>query len=366
MAKKRQQPNINSESTSSSVGNVPWERGAEELKYFDSLKDMRVFHHAPNTTLNNIEEIDNPSLALLRDVDRFSTPSSGACYSWLLCEDITETAGGSYLHLIATVRLFRVSGIANGIISIFQRIFAARTDMTDATKYAPVEIYQRVVEEYYKECGFPVIKRGESSFLFYNEAHQGAIISWVIQVNAPLDLPAQLVLYDQMGFIAEIEKRYASRMNYTDVSQIEENPWVVILENLKSMDKKMEDALAKNNTTIYGNVKISRGDFVGGDKVTNIQNSTSIFSDVLAKVDKKENLTKSQKNKLKSEITELESAVRNSQSDEGFIKQRLQNIKKMAPDIFAVTLSTLLNPISGLGTVITKIAEKMKTEKSKS
>jgi hypothetical protein len=127
----------------------------------------------------------------------------------------------------------------------------------------------------------------------------------------------------------------------------------------------MEDALSKNKTTIYGDVKVSRGDFVGGDKITNVHHNANLFAEILDKVDKKENLSKAQKIKLKSELIELERVAQSSQPDDSFIKKRLQTIKKMAPDIFEVTLNTILNPVSGLGTVVKKIAEKMKEAKVK-
>lgn len=157
---------------------------------------------------------------------------------------------------------------------------------------------------------------------------------------------------------------FGSNKNQIMVSMYDKNVGV-ILETLKSMDKKMEFAVSKNKTTIYGDVNVSKGDFVGGNKITNVHRNTNIFTEILDKVDGKEDLSKTEKIKLKSEITELTSAVQKNQPNESFIKKRLQTIKKIAPDIFEVTLSTLLNPVSGLGTVVTKIAEKMKEGKSK-
>ncbi|MCK6568531.1 MAG: hypothetical protein L6Q45_12680 [Anaerolineales bacterium] len=334
--------------------------GLKTFKYFNSLKDMILHAHGADILLEEIEEIERPSLELLREVDRWSTPDPNSCYFWLMCKDNTEFAGGNYLHLIATIRVYKIKGNTEGPIVLLQRFFTPRTDMTNALTYAPIEIYMRVVEEFYKEHDFNLV-RGESSFLFSEEGHQGAYIGWQIGVPTTFSVPALFVLHEQIGILQQIEERYASRMAYMDKSQIDEsNPWIVILENLKSMDKKMEDALSKNKTTIYGDVRISKGDFVGGDKVTNIHNNSNIFSEILVKIDEKNDLSKAEKVKLKSEITELEGAVKNTQPDEGFIKKRLQVIKKMAPDIFEVTISTILNPVSGLGTVVKKIAEKMK------
>lgn len=341
------------------------------FEYFASLKDMRLTPVAPHKTIGEIDEIElkDITVALLREIDRFSysNPSPNACYFWLECVDVTEIIGGCYVDLIATVRLYNIKGVPIGPTAIFQRLFAFRTDMTDVSTYAPIEIYMRVVEDFYQENGYS-LTRGENSFTITpGKGHQGAIISWLTGIKKPPSEPAILVLNEQIHIIEEIEKRYASRMAYTDVSQLDEaNPWIAIMENMKSMNNKLEDALSKNKTTIYGDIKISKGDFVGGDKVTNIQNEANIFSDILATVDEKENISKADKVALKSEITELGVAVQKTQPDEGFIKKRLQNVKKMAPDIFAVTLSTLLNPISGLSTAVTKIAEKMKAEKSSS
>jgi hypothetical protein len=163
-----------------------------------------------------------------------------------MCKDVTETIGGSYLHLIATIRVYKIKGNTDGPIVLFQRFFTPRTDMADATTYAPIEIYMRVVEELYREDNFNLV-RGESSFLFSSgEGHQGSHIGWMVGVPTSFSVPALFVLHQGIGILQEIEKRYASRMAYTDKSQINESdPWVVILENLKSMDKKNGGCLVK-------------------------------------------------------------------------------------------------------------------------
>ena len=42
--------------------------------------------------------------------------------------------------------------------------------------------------------------------------------------------------------------------------------------------------------------------------------------------------------------------------------RRLRNLKKMAPDIADVALSTLANPIAGVGKIVQKVAKKIKDE----
>lgn len=58
-------------------------------------------------------------------------------------------------------------------------------------------------------------------------------------------------------------------------------------------------------------------------------------------------------------MAEIQSEViKGEKKNEGIIEDRLKNIAVMTPDILEVVLSTLANPIIGLGVVVKKVVEK--------
>jgi hypothetical protein len=57
-----------------------------------------------------------------------------------------------------------------------------------------------------------------------------------------------------------------------------------------------------------------------------------------------------------------EEVAKGDEVNESFLSRRLHNLKKMAPDIAEVALSTLANPAAGAGMIVQKIAKKIKGE----
>jgi hypothetical protein len=60
---------------------------------------------------------------------------------------------------------------------------------------------------------------------------------------------------------------------------------------------------------------------------------------------------------LQQEVT-----AQGEQVSESFVRERLRNLQRMAPDILDVVVATFANPVAGAGMVIKKIAGKMKAE----
>jgi internalin A len=70
-----------------------------------------------------------------------------------------------------------------------------------------------------------------------------------------------------------------------------------------------------------------------------------------------------EKQDLVAEVDEIKDEVaKGEQANESFLSRRLRNLKKMAPDIADVALSTLANPAAGLGMIVQKVAKKIKDE----
>ena len=147
----------------------------------------------------------------------------------------------------------------------------------------------------------------------------------------------------------------------------------------------------KNNTSvgglqIGGNVQITRGDFVGGDKhvrvdkgavfvggdvqdsniVTGSRNQIGnqelrrddLFAEILEKIEQRPHISAEDQEDLKANVAELKAETeKEDKADPSFLARRLRNIKRIAPDIADVVLATLANPIAGFSTVVKKTAE---------
>lgn len=106
---------------------------------------------------------------------------------------------------------------------------------------------------------------------------------------------------------------------------------------------------------------VNRSVIVTGDN--NRISTASKFKDVYQKVDETPKLSPTDKTDVKSELQTFEDEDKKGpESNEGFLAQRLRNIKRIAPDILDVTLATITSPAAGFGMIAKKVAEKMKVE----
>ena len=138
---------------------------------------------------------------------------------------------------------------------------------------------------------------------------------------------------------------------------------------------------------IGGNVTLSRGDFVTGDKNVKVdkggvfvggdvqdsnivtgdhnqvgnQDSTRevLFTEVIKKIEQRPNTSPEDKEDLKANVVEIKAeAEKGEQADESFLSRRLRNIERIAPDIADVVLATLTNPVAGFSMIIKKVADR--------
>ena len=119
---------------------------------------------------------------------------------------------------------------------------------------------------------------------------------------------------------------------------------------------------------------VSGGDgsvVIGGDVnhsfvITGDQNRITIasrFKEVYQKVEGHPTLSPTDKADLKSELETFEAEDKKGpESNEGFLAQRLRNVKRIAPDILEVAMATIANPAAGFGMIAKKVADKMKVE----
>lgn len=91
--------------------------------------------------------------------------------------------------------------------------------------------------------------------------------------------------------------------------------------------------------------------------------TASKFKDVYQRVEERGNLPSTDKADLRSELQAFEDDDKKGpEANEGFLAQRLRNIKRIAPDILDVVIATITNPAAGFGMIAKKVAEKMKSE----
>lgn len=87
------------------------------------------------------------------------------------------------------------------------------------------------------------------------------------------------------------------------------------------------------------------------------------FATIFPQIEDRPNLSATDKSDLKTELKTFEDEDKKGpESNEGFLAQRLRNVRRIAPDILEVAIATIANPVAGFGTIAKKVAEKMKAE----
>lgn len=94
--------------------------------------------------------------------------------------------------------------------------------------------------------------------------------------------------------------------------------------------------------------------------------AASKFKDVYQQVEERRDLAPTDKTDLKSELQAFEDDDKKGpEANEGFLAQRLRNVRRIAPDILDVVIATIANPAAGFSMIAKKVAEKMKQEVNK-
>ena len=198
---------------------------------------------------------------------------------------------------------------------------------------------------------------------------------------------ARLALAVKEAVATELAAHPAYSQNWTqfEASPREQRPVLVgVLQVVLSADsalaERLEALMARYKqggiTTIQtegayvaGNVTVHNGDFVGRDQVKTITITQGgdpaaiarAFAELYAQIGRYEALSLEDRSDVRAELQEVEQELqKGAEADEGFIRRRLRNIQRMAPDILEVVLTTFANPVLGLGMVAKKVAVKMK------
>lgn len=126
--------------------------------------------------------------------------------------------------------------------------------------------------------------------------------------------------------------------------------------------KRAVSQVIQGGINITGNATIKSRTIAGRDNV--VKNTTNInlsFTPVFDALSKNKTIAPKAKKVVEQTVKEIEKEVSKGENAKvSYIQQRLENIKKMAPDIADVVLATLTNPATGIGLALQKVLHKMK------
>jgi hypothetical protein len=124
-----------------------------------------------------------------------------------------------------------------------------------------------------------------------------------------------------------------------------------------------------NISDVNGNVNIAGGNITTHHTTSGLSAAdiNQLFDGLYTEIDSHAQASTADKKDIKAEVKEIQTTVteavkRNENVDESFLSRRFRNIARMAPDILDVVVTTLGNPLAGLGIAAKKIAEKAKEE----
>lgn len=128
--------------------------------------------------------------------------------------------------------------------------------------------------------------------------------------------------------------------------------------------KKKSDLSAGNGSIVIGgnvqgsNIVLGNHNTVSNQSV----NLANFFDSITDVVNTHAGLNPGEKDDIKAELQDIQTALEESKPDENFLARRFRNLKRMSPDIVEVAFETLKNPIGGVAEVVKRIAKKMTEE----
>ena len=131
------------------------------------------------------------------------------------------------------------------------------------------------------------------------------------------------------------------------------------------------DDIDVGDKIVVGNISGSEGIAIGRGAQASVTKSSGvdlvvieqIFDQIFSEMKNLAGLKEEDLEDATAEIEELKQEIaKGDEADETFLKRRLRNLARMAPDILDVVTATLANPALGLDMVIRNIAEKAREE----
>lgn len=130
--------------------------------------------------------------------------------------------------------------------------------------------------------------------------------------------------------------------------------------------RKDKPQVIQGGINIRGNATINNTKMAGRDiiekKTTNLNIS---FAPVYHALHENTAIAPETKEAVEENIKQIEQEIEKGGKAKGsFIRERLDNIQKMAPDIAEVVVATLQNPAAGIGLAVKKAINKFQSEKN--
>ena len=128
--------------------------------------------------------------------------------------------------------------------------------------------------------------------------------------------------------------------------------------------KKSKPQIIQGGINIQGNVEIKNSNVAGRDNVEKeVVNINISFAPVYHALKENKSIAPHEKKVVEENVNQIEQELKKGDKAEpSFIKKRLENIHKMAPDIAEVVFATLQNPALGISVAVKKVVNKFKTE----
>lgn len=126
-------------------------------------------------------------------------------------------------------------------------------------------------------------------------------------------------------------------------------------------EKNNKDRISTgDNSVVVGGSVSGSNIVVGNNNTTSNQTAqlTQRFEIIYRAVEESPTLKPADKEDVKAELAEIQTALAEPQPDESFLARRFRNVQRMAPEIMEVAFETLKNPISGVAEVIKRIAKR--------
>ncbi|MEK6751366.1 MAG: hypothetical protein AABZ00_03790 [Chloroflexota bacterium] len=118
-----------------------------------------------------------------------------------------------------------------------------------------------------------------------------------------------------------------------------------------------------NSIVIGGSVQGSNIVVGNNNKVSNQSiNIAPLFDEIYKKLDAKQDIKSEDKNDVRAELQEIQTALEEPTPDETFLARRFRNLKRMAPEIAEIAFETLKNPVGGVTEVVKRILKKAAEE----
>lgn len=127
-------------------------------------------------------------------------------------------------------------------------------------------------------------------------------------------------------------------------------------------EKNKKDGLSAGNNSVVIGGNVHNSNIVMGDRNdVSLEGSkvTAFFEIINQAVEQQPSLKPDEKEDIKAELQEIQTALEETKPDETFLARRFRNLKRMSPEIVEVAFETLKNPIGGVAEVIKRIAKKM-------